>query len=253
MVDASTEHPVPRDLRELEVAYGCVEPPRTPASQPVHVPVHVVGVVAESPFARRPLGIRGARPGIGQSMVALGLALAWASTGRRVLVLDLDPTEDLARLLHVGWALRPGNAHTLAHVVRTRSNLLPAPSLLAGITIASLGTMPGGHPAEVARGFADAPAALSRILRLAFDEHDRVLVDLPGAAALVSLEAVVGRWLELGAAPGQARTLVDARSAYAVPTLPSLLDHWGMIDGSVGEAADQAFRELAHAIDAATE
>ena len=265
MVDARTERPVPRDLRELEVAYACVQPPRTPASQPVHLPANAGGGAAETALARRPLGIRGTAPGLGQSMVVLGLALAWASMGRRVLVLDLDPTEDLARLLHVGWALRPGNAHTLANVVRTRSNLTPAPTLLAGITIASLGTMPGGHPAEVARGFAEAPAALTRILRAAFDEHDRVLVDLPRAAALVSLEAVVGRWFELdaGAADGrqgpgrpyagagQTRTLAQAERTYTIPTLPPSLDHWDMIDGSVGEAADQAFRELALALDRA--
>ena len=260
MVDARTELPVPRDLRELEVAYACVQPPRTPASQPVHLPANTGGGAVETALARRPLGIRGSAPGLGQSMVVLGLALAWASTGRRVLVLDLDPTEDLARLLHVGWALRPGNGHTLANVVRTRSKLTPAPTLLAGITIASLGTMPGGHPAEVARGFAEAPGALTRILRAAFDEHDRVLVDLPRAAALASLGSVVGRWFELdagaadgrpGPGAGQTRTLAQGERTYTVPTLPPSLDHWDMIDGSVGEAADQAFRELALALDLA--
>ncbi len=246
MVDARTEPLVPRDLRELEVAYACVQPP---TAMPIPSVMAPVAPETESPLLRRPLGIRGTRPGMGQSMVTLGLALAWASAGRRVLVIDLDPSEDLARLLHVGWALRPGNAHTVANVVRTRARLLPAPSLLAGITIASLGTMPGGHPSEVARGFARAAGPLSRILRDGFAEHDRVLVDLPAAAALASLEAVVDRWWVLDAVRSGARTLVQGAHAHAVPSLPSFSDHWSLIDGSVGDAVDQSFRDLAQAID----
>ncbi|MEN9787821.1 MAG: hypothetical protein RLZZ299_3085 [Pseudomonadota bacterium] len=233
--------------------------------------------------------MQGAAPGVGQSTAVLGLAIAWASLGRRVVILDLDPTEDLARLLHVGWALRPGNAHTLANALRQQEPLVPASSLLPGISIGSLGRWPGGHPGELSRAWRQATGRDRTRITSGWHDADVVLVDLPAAAGMPGLASLAdfhlllvpmgatldpraapdalrvvtrwrdddpgaGAWLEAVGYPSAGAALAAPSDAgwlrAALPELRMPQGAWDVIDGRVGEDADQAFQCVARELDA---
>jgi len=247
-----------RDRRELDIAWGRVGPetiaPAWAGSRPRVAQAGAGGVAWL---------VRGDAPRAGQSSLTVALALAWAARGSRVLVLDLDPAEDLARTLHVGWALRPGTTHTLAHALDA-GWLDPAPSLVAGLDVASLGALPAQRP--LLAGVAPPPIA-----KLLPRRYDRVLIDLPYAAGLPGLTALATARVDVlrsggdqgvgpctSGLPRCVATIVNAADGVCAGGGPVLrfpafdrsdLGPWGLLTGAAGPRAEYAALEITRALD----
>jgi chromosome partitioning protein len=130
--------------------------------------------------------------GVGKTTVALGLAAAAALTGRRVLVVDLDPQANATSGLAV-WdpaatvdtALTADRPGALADVVEPAGWPVP------------VGTVPDvapGSPALAAREpqLATDPVGAQDRLRVAMkgDDHDLVLVDCPPSLGLLTINGL---------------------------------------------------------------
>lgn len=267
--------PIDRDLLELQVAYGIVPgatppdrarlPDRSPAPRPA-----VLGLVGHGPLA-------------GQTTLVLGLALAWSALGRRVLLFDLDGSEELSRLLQVGGAVYTGAGHGLLGAIRENDPVEPTATLLPEVDIVVGGTLNSYDPDALPGLLRSRPGALRDIVRALTPGYDRVLIDCPFAphalprATVEAADGVLlvvrcepplpppgavggsfgavlngwrpdrspdGAWLT-AAWPGEGLWLDTV-----IPHLPDLLGPWDVVDGRVGARADHAFRLLAAEIDA---
>lgn len=114
----------------------------------------------------RILAVTGGKGGIGKTLVATGLALAWGRAGGRAGLLDLDLTGPCAHLVLGGDPPWPEEDYGLV------------PPLVAGIRFLSLACLSGGRPAPL-RGV-DLSNALIELLAVArWGELDCLVVDLP--------------------------------------------------------------------------
>lgn len=215
--------PWTRDACELDVAWGRLSTLRTLETQTLTAPVPLP---RRAPLRTPTLLVRGEGPGAGQSTIVMALALAWASRGRSVLVVDLDPAEDLARSLHVGWAMRPGADHTVAHALAYRRPLLPDASILPGLHIARLGAHPEGREA-LAR--CTAPPDLRTLL--ARDVYDHVLIDLPHAAGLPVLAGLAAARIDVVTARPMPEPPAQIAPMGLPPRVASLLNRWTPTSG----------------------
>jgi hypothetical protein len=251
-----------RDRRELDVAWGRVgEETLAPAWSRRRPVVDAVTPAGDGPVWL----VWSAAPRAGQSCLTVALALAWAAQGYRVLLLDLDPAEDLARTLHVGWALRPGTTHTLAHALDA-GWLDPASSIVPGLEVASLGALPVQRPAL-------GDTVVPKLRRMLARPYDRILVDLPYAAGLPGLAALAEarvdvlrgdvepsgeRLVAAGLPPRRAvvRNAVpvgrDGRAggAFHFPLFDRPeLGPWALLTGAAGARAEHAALALARLLD----
>ena len=179
---------------------------------------------AQHPPLGRTVAVTGARGGIGATTVLLLLARALAAQGRRVAVVDADPTGGLG--LHLGHGLEPGlcwDDLSAAETVFRPERLTDALPTWLGVPVLS----------GQGRGGPDAAARLEPVLRALACEHDLVLLDLPRP------------W----PAPDGARVLLvtglDLRSALAAQILaPRLAAQSGwpveLVVRRVGEDLDDA-------------
>lgn len=179
---------------------------------------------AQHPPLGRTVAVTGARGGIGATTVLLLLARALAAQGRRVAVVDADPTGGLG--LHLGHGLEPGlcwDDLSAAETVFRPERLTDALPTWLGVPVLS----------GQGRGGPDSAARLDPVLRALACEHDLVLLDLPRP------------W----PAPDGARVLLvtglDLRSALAAQILaPRLAAQSGRAAGlvvrRVGEDLDDA-------------
>lgn len=132
---------------------------------------------SRAPFdaAPRVVGVAGGKGGVGATTLAVNLAVALASEGQRVMVVDADLHRPDAALL-CGWHEGP----TVADVLEARRSLHEAirPGPL-GIQV-----LPGGWSAPGGSIESSAPARFVRQLRGLGEHADTVLVDLgTGAGA----------------------------------------------------------------------
>ena len=179
---------------------------------------------AQHPPLGRTVAVTGARGGIGATTVLLLLARALAAQGRRVAVVDADPTGGLG--LHLGHGLEPGlcwDDLSAAETVFRPERLTDALPTWLGVPVLS----------GQGRGGPDSAARLEPVLRALACEHDLVLLDLPRP------------W----PAPDGARVLLvtglDLRSALAAQILaPRLAAQSGrpveLVVRRVGEDLDEA-------------
>jgi hypothetical protein len=251
-----------RDRRELDVAWGRIGEEVVAATWTAARPVPGEG----PPAGDGPVWlVWGGTPRAGQSCLTVALALAWAAQGYRVLMLDLDPAEDLARTLHVGWALRPGTTHTLAHALET-GWLDPASSIVPGLEVASLGALPAHRPAL-------GDAVVPKLRRMLARPYDRILVDLPYAAGLPGLAALTDARLDVlrgDAVLSDARLVAEGlppRRAVVRNAVPNARDAqpggdfhfpsfdrpelgpWALLTGAAGARAEHAALALARRLD----
>ena len=272
---------VERDLLELMVAYGFVPTEAVAGGRPA-------APRSETPDPHRTPGVRplalavaGGAARAGRTTVVTGLAHAWSRVGRSVLLVDLDPSDELARLLLLGSAITVNTGQFLLHAVAGGGLVEPSRTVLPGVDVLSSGSPATWDPDALPARLRGRPGALRAALADRLNRYDRVLIDVPGAptslwdAALDVADAVL---LVLPAAsladrmprvPGYHKPrhvllngldAEDPPPAHAVAALPALLDTalpflptlrtpWDVIAGAGGQAADLAFAALAAELD----
>lgn len=134
------------------------------------------GIATRLAGVRRILAVTGGKGGIGKSMIATLLALAWAAAGRRVGLLDLDltgPTD------HVWLGIddpRPSERWGVE------------PLEVAGVRFMSVACFAGAHPAPL-RG-PDLGNALLELLAITrWPELDALILDMPPGLGDTLLDA----------------------------------------------------------------
>lgn len=164
---------------ELLVAYGMV--PVRPAGAPADAGL-ATHAAAGGPCPR--IGLRG-EPMSGKSFATVGLAVAWANAGTRVLIVDLGNAQDVSRLLRVGSAVEaPGGrrAGDLLTALRRGRLADPADTLLPNVDILAGGTTSEQQGSALAELLHRRPAALRTQLDAASRGYDRVIIDGPSEA-----------------------------------------------------------------------
>jgi len=212
-----------------------------------------------------------------------GLAHAWSRAGRSVLLIDLDPSDELARLLLLGSAMTVNTGQFLLHALAGGGTVEPSHTVLPGVDVLSSGSPATWDPDALPARLRGRPEALRAALADRLLRYDRVLIDVPGAptslwdAALDVADAVLlvlpAAALAAGATPRvpayskpqhvllngldpEDPPLPHAVAALpdlldvAVPFLPTLRTPWDVIAGAGGQAADLAFTALAAELDA---
>jgi Mrp family chromosome partitioning ATPase len=176
-------------------------------------------------------------PGDGQSTVALGLAVAWAAAGARVLLVDLSGGEDLARALHLGRATAAEHAADLLTALSRGEAPVPAPSVLEGISVVSGGATLALEPDAVADAVLRRSSDVQRALREASRGYTRVLVDGPAwpPAYTRAVESLADHVLEVSEVDPlhgmEERSETGAHPSAGRPPLGTVLNRWTEADG----------------------
>ncbi|MES2640540.1 MAG: cellulose synthase operon protein YhjQ/BcsQ [Myxococcota bacterium] len=273
---------VERDLLELMVAYGFVPSEAVAGVRPA-------AARSEAPDPRRTPGVKplvlavaAGTPRAGRTTIVTGLAHAWSRAGRSVLLVDLDPSEDLGRQLLLGSAITVNTGQLLLHAVTDSSLVEPSRTVLPGVDLVSSGSMHAWDADALPARLRGRPAALAAALGDRLARYDRVLVDVPNAPAALweAALALVDEILVVVAAGSLGRDSVPP-PAFAKPcryvltgfdsgapppvdrlaALPDLLDTaiprfagvrtpWDIVAGAGGAAADASFAALAAELDA---
>src|SRR4051794_5557614 len=136
----------------------------------------------------RTIAVSSQKGGIGKTTTTANLGLAWGETGRRVLVVDLDPQFALTRRFGVSPAAAPATVYDLlvgdetleAAVVRVGRGveLLAARRELAPLELA----LAGEHHRE---------RFLAELLAHETERYDVVLIDCPPTLGLLTVNAIV--------------------------------------------------------------
>ena len=273
--------PLPRDMLELMVAYGFLPPGALRVREPAPI-TRPAGRAAA-------LGFVSVRPRSGQSTLILGLTQVWSSRGRRVLLVDLDPGEELARLLRGGG--RNAGEASLLHAIRSGRCVRPAPTLMPDVDIVTGGGAATWEVDQLPVELRKQPERLGEALADAEGIYDRILIDCPPApgalldavlrcvdrvvpvAACDDLTARSPVWSRLDR-PGAAPLLGMALSRWkpggtldgdwfartyegdavvcldtVIPEIEGLRDAWDVVGGAAGLPLDRVFEALAAEID----
>lgn len=271
---------VERDLLELMVAYGFVPPEAIAGAAPA-------APTGEDPAPRRTEGLAVLRlavlsgaPGAGRTTLVAGLARAWSRAGRSVLIVDLDPADELARVLLLGSAITVNTGQMLLRAVADGGIAEPSHTILPGVDLVAAGGL-GGHGEELPALLRARPDGLRDALEPWLDRYDRILVDAPTApnalrhaacsvadAGLLALPAdavdgdlrlpanlfgvVVTRFDATRPPPSHALARLAGAGLLdtGVPVLPGVTAPWHVVAGTGGRVADAVFTALAAEIDA---
>lgn len=279
----SGPRPVDRDLLELMVAYGFLGADAV-AGGSLAAPIREAPTPTRTPgLAPLRLALIAAAPEAGRTTVATGLAAAWARAGRSVLLVDLDPSDELARRLLFGSAITVDTGQLLLRAVVDDGIAEPSHTLIPGVDVLANGGMAFEPEPYLARLRAR-PTALREALAPWLDRYDRIVVDVPNAPAAlrVASRAITDAVLTLvpaaaaGALPVplsfDRKRLAVALTRFgrgappppeavaalaalglldtAVPELPGLRDAWDVVAGTAGTTADAVFDRLATDLDA---
>jgi hypothetical protein len=219
--------------------------------------------------------------------VCLGLAHAWSRLGRSVLLVDLDPADELARTLLIGSALTMNTGHTVLDAARGRGLAEPSGSLLPGVDVVMSGSSNAGELEPLIHLLGPRPRLLRDTLGAVRARYDRVLIDCPpGSDALRNAaDTAADGWLtvlpcaairtvaeaeawagalpprQLGVIlnrfhpgappePGAFDALAGAGAlATVLPEVPALHIPWDVVAGHGGRQVDLAFATLAAELD----
>ncbi len=139
----------------------------------------------------RVIAVTNQKGGVGKTSTALSIAAELAARGRRTLVVDLDPQENLGLGLRVA---PPEGGATLYEVLTTRAALLDAAYPVAHPALAGLRVVPAGP--RLARAEADLlgqvgfDEVLKRKLQAAADAFDVAVLDCPPSLGALAINAV---------------------------------------------------------------
>ncbi|MFN7145108.1 MAG: cellulose synthase operon protein YhjQ/BcsQ, partial [Myxococcota bacterium] len=154
---------VERDLLELMVAYGFVPPEAIAGASPA-------APTGEFPAPRRTeglpilrLALHSAAPCAGRTTLVAGLARAWSRAGRSVLVVDLDPADELARVLLLGSAITVNTGQLLLRAVADGGIAEPSHTILPGVDLVAAGGL-GRHAEELPAILREKPEGLRSAL-----------------------------------------------------------------------------------------
>lgn len=268
-------------MLELMVAYGLLPGPTVDADASGLPPVPERRPSTRSSI----LGLVGNGPHAGLTTVVVGLAQAWSAQGLRVLLVDLDPSEALSRLLQVGAAVSVGTGNTLLRALNEGQEPEALGTLLPDVDIVVGGTINTWDPDVLAHALRRHPDRLRDVLAPVAARYDRVLIDCPSVPLLLPrmvaqladgvvpvvrcepplptardldggpvLGAVLTRWRpDLSVDPGWLRGTFGPGSAWfdtVLPEFPGVRDPWDVVAGTGGAPVDLAFRRLAAEIDA---
>ncbi|MDP2310740.1 MAG: cellulose synthase operon protein YhjQ/BcsQ [Pseudomonadota bacterium] len=281
---------VDRDLLELMVAYGFVPSEAVAGVRPA-------AARSEAPDPRRTpavrplaLAVASGSPRAGRTTIATGLAHAWSRAGRSVLLVDLDPSEELGRLLLLGSAITVNTGQLLLHAITDGGEVEPSRTVLPGVDLVSSGSLYAWDSDALPSRLRGRPTALRAALGDHLARYDRVIVDVPNAPVslweaamsivdeillVVAAASLVGgpgdgpargapgpagspkpsHLLLSGFDPGQppaADRVAALRDLLdtAIPRFPQIRSPWDVIGGAGGTAADDAFTALAAELDA---
>jgi chromosome partitioning protein len=162
-----------RDMLELLVAYGLMPGAENARVELPPIPdVDLVGPPAV-------IALASARPRAGQTSMAMGLALAWSRAGRRVLLVDLDLAEPMARLLQLGASVDGAAENAILHALAANRQVEPRGTLLPNIDIAVAGNVGGLDGDALPALLKRRKDGLAGALRGVLGAYDRVLLDCP--------------------------------------------------------------------------
>jgi chromosome partitioning protein len=150
--------------------------------------------------------------GVGKTTTAVNLSAAWAHSGQRTLLVDLD--SQCSASLHLGS--RPGKAaYTVAQLLGGQRSFAAHATPIAGLDL-----LPGSP--ELARSALARDTNLRDSLRSVLPAYDRVVLDCPPAMSSVNVNAVL------------------AAESLLIPVTPSYLAVEGLVQllSSVRQIAD---------------
>ena len=269
---------VDRDLLELMVAYGFLPTETVSGVRPAAARSEAPDPRRTPGVSARVLAVAGAAPRAGRTTIVTGLAHAWSRQGRSVLLIDLDPSDDLARLLLLGSAITVNTGQYLLRAVTIGECVEPSRTVIPGVDVVCSGSLSTWDPDALPARLRGRPEALRAALGARLASYDRVLIDVPNAPAslweaasaladavlLVMPAGAIGpvptlakqrhvllTGLDpLAPPPAEAIAALPDRLDTAIPLLPGVHTPWDVVAGAGGRTSDIAFAALAAELDA---
>ena len=126
--------------------------------------------------------------GVGKTTTAVNLAAAFASGGRRTLLIDLDQQANATVALGLAKNLKPSSYELLSGECQAGDAIVPGP--MPNLEVIPASRDLAGSAVELA-SVTDPPFQLSRQLEPLGGQYEVVLLDCPPALGLVTVNALV--------------------------------------------------------------